>query len=533
MTARRFWVAAPVALLALFGAAACGGGSDAEDESRGDGYGEIVVQTVIVERSAFEKVVVEKQVAPAAMATPAPAMAAAQGFSGGDSRVALIEVASSGATAFERQVAAAASQQRIIVRTVDLELQVEDVTRAIEAVSTIADEFGGWVVSSQRSATHRGSVSVRVPAERLDEGLADIRRLAVKVESENATSQDFTDEYSDTTARVRTLEATEAALLKLFERASEVEDAIAVQTELTKVQSDLESLRGRLQLLEQTSAFSLVNIGLRAVPTEITVDAGLDLNLAVGSPVRFRASFTPPEDIEDFEITWDFGDGSQPTTVYRTAPTLEEGTLFTAPVSHVYGSDDDSPFIVTVELKGTGEGGIAEGSDTLIATVSRLPAIEVFAGERVTVEEGERVELVGSFTRPEGLDNLRFEWDFGDGTAAFTGDLAPRVTTATASHVYPNHRPFPFTATLKVSGESEAGEAEGVSTVQISVVDAPGWVVGGTDPGESGRGAVRALSSVGSYALQVLIWAGILSPLWVPLSAVAFWVYRRRRAATA
>ena len=76
----------------------------------------------------------------------------------------------------------------------------------------------------------------------------------------------------------------------------------------------------------------------------------------------------------------------------------------------------------------------------------------------------------------------------------------------------------------------------GVTSLDTSdVVDEPaiGWVVGGTDPGESGRGAVRALSSVGSYALQVLIWAGILSPLWVPLSAVAFWLYRRRRAATA
>ena len=40
------------------------------------------------------------------------------------------------------------------------------------------------------------------------------------------------------------------------------------------------------------------------------------------------------------------------------------------------------------------------GDDTVIVTVSEIPAIEVFAGRRKNVNQNEAVEFSGSFTRP-------------------------------------------------------------------------------------------------------------------------------------
>jgi len=433
------------------------------------------------------------------------------------------------ASNLDREVAATAAQERVIVRTVDAEIRVLAVQQAIEDISTIATGFGGWVVSTEQNEKHRGAISVRVPADRLDEARSDIRALAAEVESERVTSQDFTEEYTDTGARVRNLESTEAALLKLFDRAFAVEDAIKVQTELTKVQDEMERLTGRLKLLEQTSAYSLVNVRLQAVPAEMPVDAGEDKTIAVGRWTQFRATLVPPEGIEDFVVTWDFGDGSPLTTVTRTASTLEEGTRITAPASHVYEDDTDSPFIVSVEIEGSGEAGLSEGSATLIATVSEIPVIEVFAGDSITVEEGEEVEFSGSFTRPEGLDELTFEWDFGDGSTPAEGTLGPGVTIAAATHVYPNHRPQSFAVTLKVEGETEAGTAEGSSTVHVYVQEGEGLVIGGWAPGDTLHSATRALASLAAVAVRVLIWMGILSPIWVPAGIIVFWLLRRRR----
>ncbi len=244
------------------------------------------------------------------------------------------------------EAAALVAQQRIIVRTVDMRLVVQDVSAALDGVSRLAQEVGGWVVTSDRSARHQGSISIRVPATRLDEAVQRLRGMATEVEAEITTSKDVTDEYVDTSARLTNLQATEQALLRLLERAQQVDDALNVQRELTRVQEETERLQGRIKFLEETAAFSLINVTLKLAPVEMSVDAGPDQTVSVGQLARFRASFRPPEGITDFVFTWDFGDGSGPVTLNRTAPTQAQGTRATSTVTHVYGDDRDSPFIV-------------------------------------------------------------------------------------------------------------------------------------------------------------------------------------------
>ena len=237
------------------------------------------------------------------------------------------------------------AQRRIIVRTVEMALEVPDVAESVDAVGDMADELGGWVVSSDRSRRHRGSISVRVPAERLDQAIERLRGMASEVNVEVSTSRDVTDEYIDTTARLTNLKATESALIALLEKAGEVDDLLKVQQELTRVQEQIEQLQGRIKFLEQTSAYSLINVTLELEAVEMPVDAGPGKTLSVGQVARFRASFSPPEGIEEFQYKWDFGDGSDPVFGARTAPALERGTRFTATVNHVYSDDRDSPFI--------------------------------------------------------------------------------------------------------------------------------------------------------------------------------------------
>ena len=181
-----------------------------------------------------------------------------------------------------------------------------------------------------------------------------------------------------------------------------------------EVQENMEILQGRIKFLDQTSAFTLINIGLRLAPMKLPSDAGVDQTFAVGQIARFRALFKPPDGVDEFTFEWDFGDGSPPVTGNRTAPTLEEGARITATVTHVYRDDSDSPFIVEFEIMGRGDTGVAEGSDTLLVAVTKLPTITVFAGENQIMEEGEEVEFLGSFTRPKELRDLTFRWEFGD-----------------------------------------------------------------------------------------------------------------------
>ena len=121
-----------------------------------------------------------------------------------------------------RVQAALVQQQRVIIRTVDIELVVRDVARSVDDVAAVARQFGGWVVSSERTSKHDALVSVRVPAQALDDAVLGIRQVGIEVVSELSSSQDVTDDYVDTQSRLTSLRATEQALLSLFERAIEV-----------------------------------------------------------------------------------------------------------------------------------------------------------------------------------------------------------------------------------------------------------------------------------------------------------------------
>lgn len=531
-------IAFALAILTALAFAACDGSDDASVfQSRDDGFpfgatGAPAPAMALSEeaseaqnvRSEAREVVVEREAekfAPAAVSAPPQPTS----LSGAD--------AAFGEGGTDEQVAALVSQLRIIVRTVDMTLVVEDVPQSINNVTQLAEKAGGWLVSSDRSQKHFGFVSVRVPAETLDETIDSLHGFAIEVEAEIINSRDVTDEYVDTTARFTNLKATQDALLRLLERADKVEEALQVQNELTRVQGEVERLQGRIKFLEQTSSFSLVNVRLNLAPIDMEVEAGPDLAASLGRVARFRATFKPPEDMEEFTFTWDFGDGSRQITETRTAPTQDEDTRITATVTHVYSDDDrDSPFtyIAEIEMMGFGDGGVSEGKDSLTVTVTKIPSIEVFAGNTLTAEQGKKMEVDGSFTRPEGLKDLAFKWDFGDGSAPVTGELAEGVTRATAEYAYADHRPFPYTATLTVTGQSDAGEIESSGQVNIFVIESDDWVLSGWSTSDTSKAATRALSAVGAVVATGLIFATIFSPLWLIAGAAVVVLWRRRRS---
>ena len=430
-------------------------------------------------------------------------------------------------------VARPVSQQRMIVRSAEVGIQVEDVEGSLSRIGTLASDLGGWVVSSEESLTYTGFISVRIPAEKLDTAISTLRSIAEKVEHVSVSSRDVTDEYVDNRARLTNLQSTAEALRALLEQAGDVEDALKVHETLTRIQSDIERLQGRLKLLEETAAFSLLNVSVSQTPGELTLNAGPDVTSSVGQVVRFRATFTQPEGLDNYSYTWDFGDGSPPVGNTITAPTADEDTRVTATITHVYMDDVDSPYIASIELISWGEAGLFEGSDTITVTVTRLPSVEVFAEGSLTAEEGEKVELTATFTRPPSLTNLRYRWEFGDGSPLTEGAVEDDATQISATHEYEHYRPQPYPARVTLLADSPAGDVESTAYVDVFILEAEGLVVFGWSAGEQGENAVRALIAIGQVLLTILIWAAVLSPLWIVAGGIYVVISRRRRRTAA
>ena len=421
--------------------------------------------------------------------------------------------------------AAPLPQSRIVVHNASMVLVVDDVARTVDRIAGVARGLGGWVVNSDRSSRHSGTIAIRVPAQALDEAFLQVEALALAVESRAVTSEDVTDDYVDSQSRLAGLRATEERLLSFLDRAQRVEEALRVQQEISELQQQIEEIQGRLNFLEQTSAYSLIDVSLKVAAQVISINAGPDASVRVGQVARFRASFTPPPGIDEFSFTWDFGDGASVTgsgSVVRP-----DGRRVTATVNHTYADDHDSPYIVTIRLTGAGAGGIGEGSDSLEVAVSHVPTIEVFAGEDRTVEEGDDVDYSASFTRPGELWDYQYQWDFGDGSPTATGKPAEGATRVEATHSFSDHRPTAYAAVVTVSAMSDAGLVSGSDSFDVQVTESEGFLIGNWDAGATAKAAVRALSAVARVLTTVGIWLGIFSPVILVVAGIIYLGNRR------
>lgn len=519
-----------IALLVFAVASACG---SSDDESAGmraapapAAPASMVVEVVKEVQVPGETVVVEREVVKEVAVQAAPAAPAAAARARHTASAASADLTAEDGT--DQQPAQLVTQRRIIIRTVNMTIVVDDIQAAMDEIAKLADRSGGWVVSTDRREKHTGRISVRIPAVDLESSIEALRGIAKDVESEISASEDVTDEYYDLQSRLKNQLATEEALIRLLDRAENVEHALAVQRELTIVQENVERIRGRIKLLEETSAYSLVTINLSLAPVDMKVDAGPDKSVAVHAPTRFKATFRPPEDVDRHEVTWDFGDGT-PVTISRTAPTANEGERVTATVTHRFDDPTDSPFIVQVKIRSFGEGGIAEGEDTVTVTVSETPVIEVFAVSEYMVTENEEVEFFGSFTRPQGLTNVRYRWEFGDGSPSVEGPIDEGVTELATTHAYRNYRPQEYRARLTVTADSVVGEVAASQEIYVQVQEDIGLIVGGFQIGDTFKSSVRTLSMVVSALTDIAIWLVTFSVIWLPLLILAVFLVRRSR----
>ncbi len=142
--------------------------------------------------------------------------------------------------------------------TIDIGLPRDEVGDALNEAVAIAGRHGGFVHSSSsgRSDT-RGSLTMRVPSQKFEIALAELEDLG-RVRSEHISGQDVSQDFVDLEARLRNWESQEAVLLRLMDRAESVQDTIRVQSQLSRVQLEIEQIRGRLRFLRDQTSYGTI-----------------------------------------------------------------------------------------------------------------------------------------------------------------------------------------------------------------------------------------------------------------------------------
>lgn len=156
--------------------------------------------------------------------------------------------------------------ERKIIKNWYLSLKTADYDETFTALEELAVRYSGYVVNantyqSEDSAYREGWISLRVDAAQADAAVAEISTLGV-VESSNYSTSDVTAAYYDIEARLSQYQAQEQRLLEMYDAAETVSDLVTIETELVRVQSEIESMQGTLRYYDQLTALSLIEINL-------------------------------------------------------------------------------------------------------------------------------------------------------------------------------------------------------------------------------------------------------------------------------
>ncbi|MES1184170.1 MAG: DUF4349 domain-containing protein [Myxococcales bacterium] len=189
---------------------------------------------------------------------------------------------------------------RKVIRNAELTIEVASPAAAESKVSSLVEGLGGYIASSERQVVAdegersqaRVTLSLRVPAARMDEALREIKRLGGGAETEKIGSEDVTDEYIDVDARITNQRRLEQQLAGILAQANTVDSALKVHHELTDVRTEIDRLEGRKRFLDNET--SLAKISLSLTPLRPIVAAtpdgfGVDVRRAATDAVSLAA----------------------------------------------------------------------------------------------------------------------------------------------------------------------------------------------------------------------------------------------------
>jgi hypothetical protein len=149
-----------------------------------------------------------------------------------------------------------------IVRTGSIDLEVSDVgaslTRARDGIRALGGYIGASTTQNQDDRPI-ASVTYRIPAERWEDALDLLRGIdsaGTKVVAEQTDAVEVTGQVIDLEARIKNLQASEAALQEIAAKAVRIPDILEVQNQLTQVRGQIESLTAQLVDLEDRSAYA-------------------------------------------------------------------------------------------------------------------------------------------------------------------------------------------------------------------------------------------------------------------------------------
>lgn len=158
------------------------------------------------------------------------------------------------------------STGRMIIKDALLELLVDNPDLAIERITSLAADQGGYLISSRvwvENSFKHGELKLGVPSASFEDTLNQLRRMGVQVLNEQSSGTDVSAEYSDAKSRLTNLEATAARVRDFLNQAKTVEESLKINAQLSELEGQIEQVKGQMKFYEGRSAYSTITVLLQ------------------------------------------------------------------------------------------------------------------------------------------------------------------------------------------------------------------------------------------------------------------------------
>lgn len=161
---------------------------------------------------------------------------------------------------------ASPAPKRYVIRSGDIEFEVESFDGAVARIQQIVAEDRGFVatVNSEKlpNGKVRGTVVIRALPETLDALILKLRALG-DLKRQSIGSQDVTKAYTDIESRLKAARAMEERLLEIIRKGKgEIKDLLQAERELGEWRTKIEALEGEIRYYSSLISWSTLSISL-------------------------------------------------------------------------------------------------------------------------------------------------------------------------------------------------------------------------------------------------------------------------------
>lgn len=150
-----------------------------------------------------------------------------------------------------------------------IRLYTDDFDKTFEAIGGYAKAAGGFIQDagsgyldlSRPGEGMSGYLTIRIPAERFEEAMKNLEGYG-QVVSTSRNSTNITRQYQDIEGQLGSLKIQEARLLDYLAKAGNITDLLAIEKELNRVRTEIDSRTTLLRNWDKEIAYSTITVNL-------------------------------------------------------------------------------------------------------------------------------------------------------------------------------------------------------------------------------------------------------------------------------